>query len=122
MTIYIAGPMSGFAEHNRPAFYDAQHILQSLGGEVNVLNPAVLPATLPDKVYMPICTAMVEASDVVYLLDGWELSAGAKVERAYAKRQGKIIVQQKYARKAEQIEAAIDRETQLAMIKRGVRP
>ena len=59
---------------------------------------------------------------MVYLLDGWELSAGAKVERAYAKRQGKIIVQQKYARRAEQIEAAIDRETQLAMIKRGVRP
>lgn len=118
MTIYIAGPMSGIAEHNRPAFFSAQAVLRSLGGDVTVLNPAVLPATLPDKAYMPICTAMVEASDAIYLLDGWELSAGAKVERAYAKRQGKIIVQQKYARNAEQIEAAIDREVQLVMKRR----
>ena len=118
MVVYIAGPMSGIAEHNRPAFFSAQAVLRSLGGDVTVLNPAVLPATLPDKSYMPICTAMIEASDVIYLLDGWELSAGAKAERAYAKRQDKIIVQQKYARKIEQIEAAIEHEVRAIMERR----
>ncbi len=90
MTVYIAGPMSGQAEYNRPAFYGAAKQLEDLG--YTVLNPAMLPTTLKRTAYMPICTAMIDAADVVAMLPGWGKSAGATIERGYATYQGKRVV------------------------------
>lgn len=90
--IYIAGPMSGIEEYNRPAFRDAEMKLLMLGENVTVLNPAVLPVSLPDKAYMPICLAMVEQADMLVLLPGWEDSEGAILEKNYALRQEKMVV------------------------------
>lgn len=109
MTIYIAGPMSGLPESNRPAFYAAAAKINSIEG-FTAVNPAVLPASLPDKAYLPICTAMIEAADGVYMLDGWEKSAGAKAERAYAKRQGKAIVFERFAKTRGEIRARFEGE------------
>lgn len=39
--VYIAGPMSGLAMLNRPAFFAAEAYLQGQGARV--MNPAVLP-------------------------------------------------------------------------------
>lgn len=92
MIVYIAGPMSGIYNYNRPAFFAAARQLAEAGHVP--INPATLPTTLDDKTYMPICTSMIDGADAIYLLDGWERSGGAMAEFAYARRQGKQIVTQ----------------------------
>lgn len=92
MIVYIAGPMSGHEDYNRPAFNDAARRLAEAGHVP--INPAVLPTQLSDSAYMPICTSMIDGADAIYLLDGWERSGGAMAEFAYARRQGKRIYTQ----------------------------
>lgn len=92
MIVYIAGPMSGIDNYNRPAFFAAARQLAEAGHVP--INPATLPTTLDDKTYMPICTSMIDGADAIYLLDGWERSGGAMAEFAYARRHGKQIVTQ----------------------------
>lgn len=89
--IYIAGPMMGIDGFNREAFFKAEKSLLKLPN-TTVLNPAVLPVDLPEKAYMPICLAMLEQSDVIALLPGWEGSDGAMIEKRYAERQGKKVL------------------------------
>ncbi|WLP18211.1 DUF4406 domain-containing protein [Klebsiella michiganensis] len=84
MKIYIAGPMTGFPEFNRPAFHDAAAALKSNGHVV--LNPATLPDGLSQFEYMDICLVMLRCSNAIYLLQGWESSAGARVEQALAEK------------------------------------
>lgn len=103
MIVYIAGPMTGLPENNRRAFYSAAAKINSLDG-LTALNPAVLPGNLPESGYLPICMAMIDAADAVYILDGWERSLGARCERLYAKRQGKLILEECFARSREAIE------------------
>ena len=93
MVIYIAGPMTGLPAYNRDAFMEAAALMTAAGH--TVLNPAVLPTTLADHAYMPICTAMIDAADAIYLLDGWQKSIGARAERLYAKRQRKLELTEK---------------------------
>ncbi len=92
MIFYIAGPMTGLPGYNRDAFAQASVLLRRCGH--TVLNPAVLPQ-LPEDKYLPICTAMIDAADAIYLLDGWPKSLGARCERLYAKRQGKLELTEK---------------------------
>lgn len=44
------------------------------------------------KQYMRPCLAIMKKADVVYMLDGWEGSRGAKVEHFLAKRKGMNVV------------------------------
>lgn len=89
MKIYIAGPMSGYPDFNRPAFHSAAHSISS-GGSIP-LSPAILPDGLDEPDYMAICIAMLQRSDSVLMLPGWEKSAGAAAEHALAKKLGLII-------------------------------
>ena len=91
MIVYIAGPMKGKKNMNRPAFYEAQDALEENG--YLVLNPAKLPIGMPQTAYLPICLKMVDQADVVAMMEGWQSSDGAKIERAYAQYQGKRIVE-----------------------------
>ena len=38
---------------------------------------------------MRICMAMIDSADIVALLDGWELSQGARLEAEYCRYIGK---------------------------------
>lgn len=87
--VYIAGPMSGIEDYNRPAFMEAERVLRTRG--FIVLNPAILPTDLPSEAYMPICMAMITQADIVFMLPGWETSNGAAIERQYALYQGKLV-------------------------------
>lgn len=89
MKIYIAGPMSGYPDFNRPAFNSAAHSISS-GGNIP-LSPAILPDGLDEPDYMAICITMLQRSDSVLMLPGWEKSAGAAAEHALAKKLGLII-------------------------------
>lgn len=84
MKIYIAGPMSGLPDFNRAAFNHA-HVFLGARGYV-VLNPALLPDGLTQAEYMDICLAMIRCADAVFMLRGWEKSAGARAENALAER------------------------------------
>ena len=89
-TIYIAGPMRGRPDFNRPAFNAAAERLAARGwhpinpvdiekiypcveedGEVNSLNITDLLA---------IEREFAKRADAIYLLDGWETSEGARGE------------------------------------------
>ncbi|MDU1197483.1 DUF4406 domain-containing protein [Kluyvera ascorbata] len=84
MKIYISGPMSGLVEFNRPSFMFAAAKLTGRGHVA--LNPAVLPDGLTQPQYMDICLAMLRCAHAIYLLDGWEKSAGARAEKALAEK------------------------------------
>ena len=90
MTVYIAGPMRGYENYNTEAFNDMQKRLEDFG--YIVLNPAVLPKTLKENQYLPICLSMLEQCDAIVLLKGWEKSVGAQAECAYAVAQNKMIL------------------------------
>ncbi|EHX2262820.1 DUF4406 domain-containing protein [Salmonella enterica] len=84
--IYIAGPMTGKLNFNRKKFIETATHLWAEGH--TVLNPAMLPDGLAYEHYMDIGFAMLRGADEIYLLDGWQHSAGATAEHALAKKLG----------------------------------
>lgn len=93
MNIYIAGPMTGYSDHNFPAFDKAQKLLEAEGHRV--LSPAQLdravgvhedtvelpPDFLREAVLRDIATIFF--CQAIYLLKGWENSKGARAEKAF---------------------------------------
>ena len=57
-----------------------------------VVNPACLPRGLDSNAYMPICMAMLDACDTIYMMAGWENSKGAMLELDYAKYHNKKVI------------------------------
>lgn len=96
MKIYIAGPMSGLVEFNRPAFMFTAAKLTGRGH--TALNPAVLPEGLSQAEYMDICLAMLRCAEVIYLLKGWEESPGARAEKALDEKLEMQIIYQEEER------------------------
>ncbi len=92
MIIYIAGPMSGLDDCNRAAFNAVAKRL-SFNGDTP-LNPALLPHGLSQHQYMDICFAMLRSAEAIYLLKGWEASAGASAEYHYAYKMGLKVFNQ----------------------------
>jgi hypothetical protein len=78
LTIYIAGPMSGYPESNYPAFHAAEASLTQAGHKA--LNPAKLPECADWSGYMKLSIPMVCEADAIWLLPGWEKSKGACLE------------------------------------------
>lgn len=56
-----------------------------------VLNPATLPQGMPNDNYMPICLQMLNAADVLILLNDWDKSVGTNIECKFAQYQDKPI-------------------------------
>jgi len=93
MKIYIAGPMTGLPHFNRPAFNQAAI---NLSFEKHVpLNPAILPDGLTEADYMAIGLTMLQRAGAIYLLTGWQFSAGARAEHALALKLGLEVIEQK---------------------------
>uniref|UniRef100_UPI003A94B0BD DUF4406 domain-containing protein n=1 Tax=Salmonella enterica TaxID=28901 RepID=UPI003A94B0BD len=92
MIVYIAGPMTGLPDFNRAAFHSASDFL--IKSDQTVLNPASLPDGLAERDYMAIGLSMLNAADCIYLLRGWEKSAGARTELALAEKLGLLIIKQ----------------------------
>lgn len=90
MIVYIAGKMTGLPGKGRAEFYQVEQELRELGHVV--LNPARLPDGLPPHSYMPICLAMLQQAEAIYMLDNWRDSPGAKLELDFARYQGKRIL------------------------------
>lgn len=91
MKIYIAGKINGLKDYKK-YFNEAETKLKEDGHIC--MNPSILPEGFPYVTYMPICTAMIDQCDAIYMLNNWKDSKGAKVELEYAKVTGKIILYQ----------------------------
>ena len=85
MILYIAGPMTGIAEFNYPAFRAAETQLRALG--YNTLNPVDAEEHNPTPGipqswdwYMRHALRMVLDADAIALLPGWQDSRGARLE------------------------------------------
>ena len=87
--IYVAGPMSGIKDHNRPLFNMVAGVLTEHGH--SVLNPATLPDGLSQGQYMQICLPMVAVAHELVMLPGWERSDRAYIEFLLARESGKTI-------------------------------
>lgn len=85
MIVYIAGKMTGLEDYGRVAFDRAENQLAGLGHQV--LNPARIGDGLPKAAYMPICLSEIQQAQALVLLEGWESSPGARLERAFAEYQ-----------------------------------
>lgn len=86
MKVYIAGPMTGYENYNREAFFKAAEELKSRGAEP--VHTAGLPDSFTYEEYLERSLAVLEACDAIYLLKGWEESKGALMEYGYAKSRG----------------------------------
>lgn len=90
MRIYISGAMAKRPDTYKEEFAKAEKEITEKG--YTVINPAWLPKGLDRNRYMPICLAMVDAADAIYMMDGWEDSKGARLEKAYAEYQDKLVL------------------------------
>lgn len=88
MKLYIAGPMTGYEDHNFPAFNTAAAQLVAAGYTVE--NPAdtgvVSGWTWAD--YLRHDLPLMLACDGLALLPGWEQSKGATLEHFVASQVG----------------------------------
>ncbi len=88
-TVYIAGKITNYPEY-RKHFQQAVDKMTAAG--YLCMNPAELPEGFPWEAYMPICYAMIDACDSIYLLYNWKSSRGAQMEYEYAVAHGKTIL------------------------------
>lgn len=81
--IYIAGPMSGYTEHNFPAFEQAAKELRAKGYQV--VSPHEIENDQNDwyQCMRDDIKQLVDC-DTIYLLDGWWTSRGATLEKNIA--------------------------------------
>lgn len=89
MIVYIAGPVSGIALNNRPAFLSARATMEQRGFACIIPHELYTPSSSPCPALiwceaMLRCIPALESSDAVYFLDGWERSPGARRERSIA--------------------------------------
>jgi hypothetical protein len=85
--------MTGLPHFNRPAF---QQAAINLSFEKHVpLNPAILPDGLTEADYMAVGITMLQRADAIFLLSGWQFSAGARAEHALALKLGLEVIEQK---------------------------
>lgn len=89
--VYVSGPMTGYPEHNFPAFNEAAEGLRKLG--YRVCSPAETDGflgigELTHAEYLRFDFQRVLESDFLVALDGWERSLGAISEILMAVRMG----------------------------------
>ena len=85
MKIYLSGPITGI-ENYKDNFNKIASAVRLVGDRV--INPAYLDMVLPadsfHEEFMYICYGLIELSDAVLLIPGWEDSKGANWEKDYA--------------------------------------
>ncbi len=96
LAVYIAGPMTGIADFNYPAFDAAEKELRELGFAY-IINPANtgrrFGVAKSYDFYLRESLRQVLTCEAVALLDGWESSKGAILEYYMAKTLGLPIFQ-----------------------------
>ena len=102
MKVYIAGPISGIEDYNRPEFKRAEKLLKSLGFEtINITDPCYIGVikgmTEPKRwvKYMIRDLEILLTCDAIYFIRKWQESPGARIERIVAERLGLFIFEER---------------------------
>ena len=96
--IYISGSITTGNNKKNPGihFDEAKVFLKETYKPKSIISPWDTPPGLTQEAYMDISLAQIRASNTMFMLKGWETSAGALTEHAYAiKRKMKIVYQEK---------------------------
>lgn len=95
--IYLAGPMTGYPEHNYPAFRAACADLRGQGHYVYSPHETIPQAEEGEdrvgtdvlrRAFAEYCRFICLEADTIVLLPGWEKSRGAKAEQSLARNCG----------------------------------
>lgn len=79
--VYIAGPISGLPDGNRPAFAAAADMIRRIGAEpIDPHHVSDMAGVTTWRDCMIADLAELIHADAVFLLPGWSLSRGAKIE------------------------------------------
>ncbi|MEY4952373.1 MAG: hypothetical protein RL299_797 [Pseudomonadota bacterium] len=91
--IYIAGPMSGIEDFNRPAFNAYAKKLKDRG--IACFNPAQngLPPEASWASHMRVDIQWLMSCDEIHLLPGWQESRGARLEHGLAVALGMRVLE-----------------------------
>lgn len=99
--VYIAGPMSGYPDFNYPAFHAAARRLDAAGyipvspaadADERPVDPPEPDDAAPHWYYLRLAIAKLVNCDAIYLLDGWESSNGARLEKRIADACGLSVI------------------------------
>lgn len=93
--VYLSGDV--FNEDCKINFTLAQNYLESLG--YVVINPTQLKNiadTLAQEQIMQIRYRLVELTNIIFMVSGWQKSKSANAELSYAKSLGKRVMYQDY--------------------------
>lgn len=101
--IYISGKITGVRRCVYHHQFSVKEDLLKTRGYI-VLNPVALNERLvmqdmPYEDLMKICFAFVDVADVVYMLEGWEDSPGARSEHERAINSGKKVIYESVERR-----------------------
>lgn len=94
--VYLSGKISK-NDNYKERFKVAKLFLIQIG--YIVVNPAELDEIaegLTYEQYMQICYRLIDISDIIFMVSGWQNSKGARAELIYAKSLGKKVMYQDY--------------------------
>ena len=96
--VYISGPIAGYdLQERKLAFLKVEHMLESLGYEpVNPFNNGV-PDDQHWRTHMRADIRMLLDCESIYMMPGWELSKGCKLELDVASSCGiRVMLEQQH--------------------------
>lgn len=94
--VYLSGPMTGCPDYNRSAFFTAEQALSAVL-DADFINPArITPPKSGNQWhdYMRSSLKGMLDAEVIYMLNGWKASRGAKIELELAKELGMTVIYQ----------------------------
>ncbi len=96
ITVYISGAITGTTDYEE-RFEAAEWLLYKKGFK-EAVNPAAISALLPKGMpwdaYMGAMLPLLRYCDAIYMLRGWEKSAGARIEHEYAVKLGLVVIEE----------------------------
>ena len=94
--VYLSGKITDNPNY-KSDFSCAELFLRQMG--YIVINPADLEEIVDGLTYeqtIQICYRLVDISDIIFMVSGWQKSKGANAELSYAKSIGKKVMYQDY--------------------------
>lgn len=100
--IYLSGKITGQANY-KELFEEARKDAEDKFPGATIINPAEisLPAICEWEDYMSICLRLLDKANIIYLLDNWLESKGARKEYITAFKKGLKVYFQTYSRRIE---------------------
>lgn len=100
--IYLSGKITGQANY-KELFEEARKDAEDKFPGATIINPAEisLPEICEWEDYMSICLRLLDKANIIYLLDNWLESKGARKEYITAFQKGLKVYFQTYSRRIE---------------------